>query len=105
MFSTGKPDYSDLFIGSVTRKPIITVSVPVIRGGQVVYELSFNPPLEMFQLIIQQQRPRDNWTMSIFDRNGVNIARVPNPEQTIGQPRIAGVAGRCCRQGTSRASS
>jgi len=29
VFSTGKPDYSDLFIGSVTRKPIITVSVPV----------------------------------------------------------------------------
>ncbi len=86
VFSTGKPDYSDLFIGSVTRKPIITVSVPVMRGGQVVYEMSFNPPLEMFQHIIQQQRPRDDWTMSIFDRKGVNIARVPNPEQTIGNP-------------------
>jgi two-component sensor histidine kinase len=40
----------------------------------------------MFQHIIQQQRPRDDWTMSIFDRKGVNIARVPNPEQTIGSP-------------------
>ena len=86
VFSTGQPDYSDLFIGSVTRHPIITVSVPVMRGGQVVYEMSFNPPLEMFQHIIQQQRPRDDWTMSIFDRKGVNIARFPNPEQTIGSP-------------------
>ncbi len=48
--------------------------------------MSFNPPLEMFQHIIQQQRPRDDWTMSIFDRKGVNIARFPNPEQTIGSP-------------------
>jgi two-component sensor histidine kinase len=40
----------------------------------------------MFQHIIQLQRPRDDWTMSIFDRKGVNIARFPNPEQTIGSP-------------------
>ena len=86
VFSTGQPDYSDLFIGSVTRSPIITISVPVFRDGQVIYELSFNPPLDLFQRIIQQQRPRDDWTMSIFDRNGVNIARVPNPERTIGNP-------------------
>jgi two-component sensor histidine kinase len=86
VFSSGKPDYSDIFVGSVTRRPIIAVSVPVIRNGEVVYELSFNPPLEMFQQIIRQQRPRDDWTMSIFDRNGVNIARFPNPEQTIGSP-------------------
>ena len=84
VFSTGQPDYSDLFIGSVTRTPIIAVSVPVLRNGQVVYELSFNPPLKLFQNIILEQRPRDDWTMSIFDRTGVNIARVPNPEQTIG---------------------
>ena len=56
----------------------------MIRDGQVVYEIGFNPPLEMFQHIIQRQRPTDDWTMSIFDRTGTNLARMPNPEQTIG---------------------
>jgi two-component sensor histidine kinase len=72
-------------VGSVSRQPIITISVPVVRGGTVVYELSFNPPLPLFQEIIERQRPGDEWTMSIFDGKGVNFARVPNPEQTIGQ--------------------
>lgn len=84
VFRTGRPFYSDLFIGSVSRQRIVAVSVPVMRDGNVIYEIAFNPPLEMFQHIIQRQRPSDDWTMSIFDRTGTNIARVPNPQQTIG---------------------
>jgi two-component sensor histidine kinase len=86
VFATGKAAYSDLFVGSVTKRRIVTVSVPVLRGNEVIYELSFNVPLELFQRIITQQRPGGEWTISIFDHNGVNFARVPNPENTIGQP-------------------
>ncbi|MEA3028241.1 MAG: hypothetical protein QOF91_3526 [Alphaproteobacteria bacterium] len=85
VFATGKPVYSDLFVGSVTHTRIVTISVPVFRDGQVVYEMSFNVPLGLFQRVITQQQPSDDWTMSIFDHNGINFARVPNPEQTIGQ--------------------
>ena len=84
VFRSGQPIYSNLFVGSVTKGRIVTVSVPVIRGGNVAYEIAFNPPLEMFQHIIQRQRPTEDWTMSIFDRTGTNVARVPNPQQTIG---------------------
>src|SRR5258708_7315695 len=31
------------------------------------------------------QRPDDSWTMSILDGRGINFARVPHPELTIGQ--------------------
>ena len=86
VFSTGKPAYSNLFIGSVTRSRIVTISVPVFRDEQVIYEISFNVPLSLFQRVITQQQPSVDWTMSIFDHNGVNFARVPNPEQTVGQP-------------------
>ncbi len=89
VFRTGKPAYSNLFIGSVTKRRIVTVSVPVIRQGKVVYEISFNPPFDMFQQIIQRQRPNDDWTMSIFDRTGTNLARLPNPDETIGQKASA----------------
>ena len=86
VFRTRKPTFSNLFVGSVTHDRIITVSVPVFRDGEVIYELSFNPPLELFQRIITQQNPDGDWTISIFDRRGDNFARVPNPEQTVGQP-------------------
>ena len=89
VFRTGQPAYSNLFIGSVTRRRIVTVSVPVIREGKVVYEISFNPPFDMFQKIIQRQQPSDDWTMSIFDRTGTNLARLPNPDETIGQKASA----------------
>jgi two-component sensor histidine kinase len=85
VFTTGKPTYSDLFIGSVTRRRIVTISVPVFRGSEVIYEMSFNVPLELFQRIITQQQPSPVWTISIFDHNGINFARLPNPEQTVGQ--------------------
>lgn len=85
VFKTGKPAFSPLFRGPISGKPIVTVTVPVLRDGQVVYDLSFNPPLSTFQRIIEQLSPGADWTISIFDQNGVNFARIPNPGSTIGQ--------------------
>ena len=85
VFRTGRPFYSRVFIGSVSQTPIITIDVPVKKSGKVAYVLSFNPPLKLFQRIVEQQRPSTDWTISLFDQDGVNFARVPNPERTIGQ--------------------
>jgi two-component sensor histidine kinase len=85
VFAEKRPLYSNLFIGAVKQKLIVTVEVPVFRDSEVIYDLSFSPPIEMFQDIINTQRPSDDWTMSIFDAEGINFARVPNPEQTIGK--------------------
>ena len=85
IFRTMRPAYSRVFIGSVSRTPIITIDVPVMKDGKAIYVLSFNPPLKLFQRIVQEQRPSADWTISLFDQDGVNFARVPNPEQTIGQ--------------------
>ena len=59
--------------------------MPVFRDGEVVYDLSFDPPLEIFQRIIEQQKPDEEWTISIFDQRGANFARVPNPQTTVGR--------------------
>ncbi|ERF84405.1 MAG: tryptophan-rich sensory protein [Bradyrhizobium sp. DFCI-1] len=85
VFATRQPQYSNLFFGQVKQRLIITVEVPVIRDGEVLYDISFSPPIEIFQAIIEKQRLNQDWTISIFDGNGVNLARVPNPEATIGQ--------------------
>jgi two-component sensor histidine kinase len=85
VFRTGKPVYSRLFTGSVIGTKIITIEVPVMRDGKIVYTMSFNPPVSLFQRMVEEQRPSDDWTISIFDHTGTNLARVPNPEQTVGQ--------------------
>ena len=89
VFATKKPAYSNLFIGAVKKRLIVTVEVPVIRDGEVIYDISFSPPIEIFQAIIEQQRPSQDWTISIFDGEGTNFARVPNPQETDRQARIA----------------
>src|SRR5687768_13408525 len=85
VYRTGQPTFSALFTGAVTGTPILIITVPVFRDGKVVYDLSFNPPLGLFQRIIEQQRPSKEWTISVFDQAGVNFARLPNPESTIGR--------------------
>ncbi len=85
VFAERKPVYSNLFVGSVKKRLILTVEVPVIRDGEMVYDVSFSPPIEIFQAMVEQQRPSKDWTISIFDGEGINFARVPNPQETIGK--------------------
>jgi two-component sensor histidine kinase len=85
VFATRNPQYSNLFIGAVKKTLIVTVEVPVLRDGDVLYDISFSPPIEIFQAIIDKQRPSANWTISIFDGNGISFARAPNPQETIGK--------------------
>jgi two-component sensor histidine kinase len=85
VFATKQPQYSNLFIGAVKKRLIVTVEVPVLRDGEVLYDISFSPPIAIFQSIIEKQRPSQDWTISIFDGDGINFARVPNPQETIGK--------------------
>ncbi len=85
VFATKRPQYSNLFIGGVKKRLIVTVEVPVLRDGDVLYDISFSPPTEIFQAIIDKQRSSEDWTISIFDGNGINFARAPNPQEAIGK--------------------
>jgi two-component sensor histidine kinase len=85
VFATKSPHYSNLFISSVQKQPTVTVDVPVLRDADVLYDISFSPPIETFQAIIEKHRPSEDWTISIFDGNGINFARVPNPRETMGK--------------------
>ncbi|MEK9278877.1 MULTISPECIES: sensor histidine kinase [unclassified Bradyrhizobium] len=85
VFASKAPQYSDLFIGSVKKRPIVTVEVPVLRNGEVVYALSFSPPIDVFQRLVEQQRPDDHWAVSLLDTKGFVFARTPNPAETFGK--------------------
>ena len=85
VFATQRPQYSNLFVGVVKKRLIVTVEVPVMRDGEALYAISFSPPIEIFQAMIEKQRPSQDWTLSIFDGEGTNFARVPNPQETVGK--------------------
>ncbi len=85
VFATKRPQYSNLFIGAVKNQLIVTVEVPVLRDGEVLYAISFSPPIKLFQAIIEKQHLSEDWTISIFDGDGISFARVPNPEETVGK--------------------
>jgi two-component sensor histidine kinase len=85
VFRTKQPQYSNLFVGAVRQTQVVTVEVPVIRDGEVIYDISFSPPIAMFQRILEGQQPSKAWTLSLLDANGMVFGRVPNPEDTFGK--------------------
>ncbi|HTP95481.1 MAG TPA: ATP-binding protein [Burkholderiales bacterium] len=75
VFDTRKPVVSDLYIGGVTRRPLVGVDIPVIRDGQVVFDLSMGFEPERLGLILTRQRLPAEWVASIFDSQGTYVAR------------------------------
>ncbi len=87
VLATGRPAVSDLYPGLVVRRPVVAIEVPV-RGpaGGIDMVLAMNPGLAAFEDVIRRQRPEGGWTISLVDRAGNRIARVPDGERMIGQP-------------------
>lgn len=85
IFDKAMPVVSTMFIGSLKKRPIFTIDVPVIEGGAVIYDLAFDPPMNIFANIIMQQQLPENWTISILDREGNQVARRP----ALGMERIS----------------
>jgi PAS domain S-box-containing protein len=85
VFATGRPAVSNLYQGAVGPRPVVAIDVPVRgRDGTVAYVLSLSPSLEAFAEIIRRQHPPATWVVSVLDRRGVNIARVPNGDRFVG---------------------
>jgi PAS domain S-box-containing protein len=86
VLETGRPVVSNLFIGSITGTPLITVSVPVVRDGKILYVLNAGAdPKTLASLLAQQKIPSD-WLATIVDRNKVIVARTRDSEKFVGQP-------------------
>ena len=85
VFASRTPQYSNLFVGATKHRMILTVDVPVLRDGEVIYDISFSPPIGMFQTLVKRQRPGADWTISVFDGEGINFASVPNAQESFGR--------------------
>ena len=86
VFSTGRPYISDLFIGAISGVPALTVDVPVIEDGRILYTLGLGWRSSGFDALLRRQRLPEGAVISILDRNNTTVARLPNAERWIGKP-------------------
>ena len=95
-----RPVLSDIFIGPITGRPLISLVVPVIRDGRLVNVLGMSLDAEHLGPILNQDGAPDSWAAAIFDSKGVIVARTWEPEKYVGQK--AGVAFQAAFRASSR---
>ena len=88
--TTGLPQVSDLIIGATLRRPIISVGVPVIHDGQVVYVLAMGIGPEILSQLFNDQNLLSEaispaWTIAIIDRKDLILARNRELDQFLGK--------------------
>jgi two-component sensor histidine kinase len=105
VFATRSPQYSDLFLSAIKQRQAVTVEVPVLRDGDVIYDLSFSPPLDIFQALVEKQRPDEQWTVSLLDSKGIVFARAPNPGDTLGKRATPSLYDEMFRKGEASLSA
>ena len=80
------PAVSDLFVGRLTNRPLVSVVVPVFHERAPKYALAaIVPAATLLEVLREQQLPSD-WVAIIIDRSGTIVARTRAIEQWIGKP-------------------
>jgi diguanylate cyclase (GGDEF)-like protein len=75
LIETRRPVLSDLFIGPITRRPVMSVEVPVFHDNQFVYDLAFAIPIDRFSDPLRDQHLPPGWIATVFDSSGTIAAR------------------------------
>jgi signal transduction histidine kinase/CheY-like chemotaxis protein len=104
---TGSVYVSNLLQGSVAKRPVVSVEVPVPHpdGPQLVISQAF--VAEYFGRVFEQAAVPPNGIIGIFDRDGVTVARTRSAEQFVGKSTVPELvaAARAANDGMLRTRS
>ena len=75
VFASGQPAISDIYVGAIARRPLVSVDMPVVIDGEVAYDLGVGILTDKFDTLLKSQSRPLNWEMGIFDRQGRIVAR------------------------------
>jgi signal transduction histidine kinase len=81
-----KTRVSGYFVGLVTRRPNISVDVPVPRTLGQPFVVSRIFDASHFSRVFADTAIGPAWVITIFDANGISIARNRNAEELVGKP-------------------
>jgi len=104
---TGSVYVSNLLQGTVAKRPVISVEVPVPHPDGPQYVLSQAFVAEYFGRVFEQATIPPNGVIGIFDRDGVTVARSRGAEQFVGKPTVPELvaAARVADEGMLRTRS
>lgn len=83
VIQTGLPAISNLFIGSVLKRPLISIDVPVLQDGKPVYVLSVGLFPEQFNTLLVEQKLPGGWIATVLDAQDTVVARNLSPAKMI----------------------
>ncbi|WP_254431040.1 ATP-binding protein [Magnetospirillum sp. LM-5] len=83
-----KPFLSDLFIGPVTGKPLIALTVPAIRDGRVAFMIGMSLDAGQLGALLTEARFPPDWVAAIIDGAGTIAAGTRAPERFVGQKTV-----------------
>lgn len=82
---TGKPGISDLFVGPLSGRLILLITVPVKRNGVIAYTLNATlAPAQLMSVLSEQRLPR-SWRAVIIDSSGHAAARSHGMDKFFGK--------------------
>ncbi|QWV94499.1 PAS domain S-box protein [Geomonas oryzisoli] len=73
--ASGKPEVGDLFIGPVSKTPLCSIAVPVLRKKRPEYVLLTLLDTTLLQQRIDRRRLPEGWSIAVKDSGGREIAR------------------------------
>ena len=79
---------TDLFVGPVTRQPVIALGVPVGADEPVAYSLNVGlPPSHINEIVAKQTLP-EGWLVAVLDRSATIVSRSRDPQRFVGQKAV-----------------
>ena len=93
VFETGQPVYSHLFFAPESGLPEISLDVPVVRDGRVVYSLRMTSSPQGFANLLQEEETPHGAFAGVVDRRGVMVARSADHERFVGVSANADLRG------------
>lgn len=86
VFEDGRPYVSDVVIGRVAKSPVMAVSVPITRDGELKYIMSLSLEPALMKELLDRQKLSPEWRGTITDRKGNIIARTLLHDEFLGKP-------------------
>lgn len=77
VFATGTRRVSNIYISPALNRRTLTLDIPVMRDGKVLYDMAFIPQPGIFFDVLAKLNLPEGWIVSIFDRNAHHVARKP----------------------------
>jgi len=95
---TGEPQVSDLVMGPTAGRPVIAVTLPLLRDGKIRHILVAVMTPESFASVLAAAHLAGGTVGTIVDRNGIVVATTQGQEQRVGKPATAGFVARARAQ-------